>query len=235
MPVLSAIIEKLEARKERDDCKMYTLDKVRRIRCGSGNCFLLIRADRAVLVDTARTSSRQLILDACKPYDVRLIVLTHGHMDHVQNAAFLSRALNCPIAMHASDVELLEDNERQALSAQSLLGKIIRAVSLKSFRRDTIEAFTPSVLLDEGDSLEEYGFDATVLALPGHTKGSIGLDLGEQGILVGDALMNMVYPTVSMLYYDRALMLDSARRISALGPRLIHFGHGKSVPNRNWA
>ena len=207
---------------------------VRRIRCGNGNCFLLLTGEDAVLVDTARAGSRQAILDACKPHHVRLIVLTHGHLDHVQNAAFLARALDCPIAMHQADAELLADNERQALSARSLLGKIVLGISLQSFRRDSIEAFTPAVFLKEGDSLQEYGCGATVLELPGHTKGSIGLDLGEAGILVGDALMNMFFPTVSMLYHDRKAMLDSARRISSLGPRLIHFGHGKSVPNRDW-
>ena len=54
-------------------------------------------------------------------------------------------------------------------------------------------------------------------------------------MIVGDALMNMFYPTVSMLYLDKATMLKSAQRISELGARMIYFEHGKPVTNRIWA
>lgn len=210
------------------------MEEIKRIRCGNVNCFLLTRGETAVLVDTARTTHRQTILDACKPYQVRLILLTHGHVDHVQNAAFLSRTFGCPIAMGEADAELIRDNNLQPLSARGVLGKLVLSASLKSFREDVIEPFTPALFLHEGDSLEEFGFPAKVLSLPGHTKGSIGLDAGEAGVLVGDALMNMFYPTVSMLWHDQKDLLQSAAKLGALGPRLIHFGHGKSIRNRNW-
>ena len=90
------------------------------------------------------------------------------------------------------------------------------------------------MLLREGDSLSSYGIDAQVLALPGHTDGSIGLDVEHRHLLVGDALMNMFYPTVSMLYHDRDAMLESAGKISSMGSRTIYFGHGKPVSNRKW-
>jgi len=51
---------------------------------------------------------------------------------------------------------------------------------------------------------------------------------------VGDALMNIFYPTVSMLYNDKKIMLDSAKKITGLGERIIYFGHGKPVRNRVW-
>ena len=38
---------------------------------------------------------------------MRLLILTHGHIDHAQNAAFLSKELNIPIAMHKDDVDLI--------------------------------------------------------------------------------------------------------------------------------
>jgi len=53
-------------------------------------------------------------------------------------------------------------------------------------------------------------------------------------LIVGDALMNMFYPTVSMLFHNKNDMLESARKISKLGDRIIYFGHGKSVHNRQW-
>lgn len=205
---------------------------VQRICCGNVNCYLVSDGKKAILVDTGRESYRQKILDACQSYEVGLLVLTHGHVDHLQNAAFLADALNCPVAMQEADIPLIGDNMRQPLRAQSILGKIVLRASVKSFHKDKIPFFTPDICLKEGDSLKIYGIPASIISLPGHTQGSIGIDIMEKELIVGDALMNMFYPTVSMLYNDKDIMLQSADRISALGERQIYFGHGKPMKNR---
>lgn len=210
------------------------MERILRIPCGNVNCYLVSNGENAILVDTCREKYRQKILDACNPFRVRLLVLTHGHVDHVQNAAFLSQKLDCPVAMHRADRSLLTDNMNQPLSAGSFLGKIVLSASIKSFKTDDIPVFSPTVFLEDGDSLHDYGFAATVVGLPGHTDGSIGLDVGGRGLIVGDALMNMFYPTVSMLYHNREIMLKSAAKIEGFGVRTIHFGHGKPVENRKW-
>lgn len=208
--------------------------RVRRIRCGNGNCYIVSENENAVLIDTCKSDSADKILQICTPYNIRLILLTHGHFDHAQNAALLSRELNAPIAMHRADFGLLADNFSQSLSSKGVLGKIVLNASLKSFGDEKIPAFTPDVYLDEGDTLDEYGVHALILHLPGHTDGSIGVDAGGEHLFVGDALMNMFYPTTSMIFHNKEEMLKSAERISALGKRTIYFGHGKPVDNRNW-
>lgn len=210
------------------------MTKVKRIKCGNGNCFIISNGDNAVLADTCHTKYREKILNACKGYNIRLIVLTHGHIDHIQNAAYLSGELNAPIAMNGEDIPLIGDNMRQPLKAESFLGKIVLALSEKSFREDEIPAFEPTVLLKDGDTLEEYGIPAEIIAVPGHTKGSIAIDVDKKYLIAGDALMNMFYPTVSMLYNDKEEMLESAGRIVGMGERIICFGHGKEKGNRNW-
>lgn len=210
------------------------MEEVMRIQCGNGNCYIVANGTDAILVDTCRTRWREKILAACKPYTVRLIVLTHGHLDHIQNAAYLSRQLGAPIAMHRADIPLLADNLAQALEAKTLPGKLMLALSVKSFGTEPFEPFTPGVFLDEGDTLLAWGINARVISVPGHTDGSIALDVAGTSLIVGDALMNMFYPTVSMLYHDRRTMLLSAEKISRLGKRTIYFGHGIPVPNRQW-
>ena len=161
-------------------------------------------------------------------------MLTHTHMDHCQNAEFLARQLQVPVAAAKEDASLIQDNMRQELKADTLAGRIVLAASLEAFRKDEIPSFEIVVFLKEGDSLEQYGVPARVISLPGHTDGSIGLDVEGGGLIVGDALMNMFYPTVSMLYHDRNAMLESAEKISRLGERTIYFGHGRPRRNRNW-
>ena len=50
---------------------------------------------------------------------MRLIVLTHGHMDHCQNAAYLANALKIPVAMSKKDINMIPDNRKQKMSAKT--------------------------------------------------------------------------------------------------------------------
>ena len=62
-----------------------------------------------------------------------------------------------------------------------------RAASKDKMRKKRIEVFVPEVLLKDGDGLEEFGVEARVLELPGHTAGPIGLDVSGKAVLVGPA------------------------------------------------
>lgn len=209
-------------------------ESITRVKCGNGNCYIVSSGENAILVDTSLEQYRDKILEACKPYKMRLLIITHGHIDHAQNAAFLSRELNIPSAICRADLDLLHDNFAQKMTADTFLGKIVLSVSEKQTFKKHIPEFTPTVFLDEGDRLDSYGISAEIISVPGHTDGSIAVDVSGKHLIVGDALMNMFYPTVSMLYHDRSAMLKSAEKISALGERTIYFGHGKPVKNRDW-
>lgn len=207
--------------------------KIHRIAGGNVNCYIVEDNDKAILIDTGRKKYRDKILEKCREFHVGLIVLTHGHMDHCQNAAYLANALHIPIAMNKKDLNLIPDNRKQALFAKTFLGKIVLSVSLSSFEKDSLEVFEPIIYLENDDDLSEYGIAAKVVELPGHTKGSIGIKV-DDNLFVGDALMNMFYPTLSMLYADEQEMLSSAEYISELGDKTIYFGHGKPKRNRKW-
>lgn len=211
------------------------MSEITRIKCGNGNCYIVSCGGSTVLIDTCKAEYRENILNYCKPYkNIRLIVLSHGHFDHCQNAAFLSERLGAPIAMHKADFDLISDNFRQKLSGRGLIGKIVLNASEKSFQSETIPPFEPSVWLSDGDSLEDFGIPAKIIHLPGHTDGSIAVDLYETHLFVGDALMNMFYPTLSHIYHNESELRESAEKITALGERTIYFGHGKPVKNRAW-
>lgn len=207
---------------------------VHRINCGSVNCYIVVDNDRAILIDTGRRKYQKKILEKCREFNVSLIVLTHGHLDHCQNAAYLAKILNIPVAMSEKDINMIPDNRKQSMLAKTFLGKIVLSVSLSSFEKDSLDVFEPTIYLNSGDKLNEYGVDAKVVELPGHTEGSIGLEIEGDKLFVGDALMNMFYPTISMLYTDEEKMLESAKYIAKMGEKTIYFGHGKPKRNRKW-
>ena len=203
------------------------------IKAGS-NCYLISQEDSSILIDTGLKGNEKKILEACQGKNVKLIVLTHGHIDHIQNAAYLARQLQVPIAMHKKDVDLIRNNLCREMKSEGFLGNIVRFFSVMSAKYTVIQPFNPIVILKEGDKLLGYGIDGEVMELPGHTAGSIGIKLGDQYLFVGDALMNMFGPGVSLLYENRNEMLKSAKRISDMGRLIIYFGHGKAVENRRW-
>lgn len=208
--------------------------EVHRIKCGNGNCYIVENGTNGILVDTGKKEFINNVIEQCKIYHVKLIVLTHAHFDHAENAARISNVLGIPIGMNEKDCNLIKSNKNQMLSAENLLGKIVLSVSLKDFSARTMEEFKPDIILNDGDTLNSYGINANIIALPGHTDGSIGLDVDDSHLIVGDALMNMFYPTVSMLFHNKNEMLESAIKISRLGDRKIYFGHGKPVSNKQW-
>ena len=87
--------------------------KIQRIKCGNGNCYIVSNGENAILVDKCREKYKERILNACKPYRMSLLLLTHGHVDHVQNAAYIFKQLDVPIAICELDKELIKDNMLQ--------------------------------------------------------------------------------------------------------------------------
>ena len=124
---------------------IFIMVKMHRIASGNVNCYIVADNDKAILIDTGRKKYCEKILERCKKFHVSLIVLTHGHMDHCQNAAYLAETLHIPIAINKNDMDLIPDNRKQSLLAKTLLGKIVLSVSLSSFEMDSLEVFDPII------------------------------------------------------------------------------------------
>ena len=97
------------------------MSRVHRIKCGNVNCYVVENGAGGVLIDTGKKESVGKVLEACRSCHVKLIVLTHGHFDHAENAAELSKTLRIPIGMHEKDCGLIRSNASQTLVAETFL------------------------------------------------------------------------------------------------------------------
>ena len=175
------------------------MSTITRIKCKTDNCYLISEGRNAILIDTGSRQCLDLVIAECDKYDLKLIVLTHVHFD------------------------------RQSLKCYGLTGRLVLGLSLKVLRETKVERPSNIIYVKDGDSLNEYGINAKIVELPGHTNGSIGVDVEEKHLLVGDALDNWVFPGMGHLYYNLEDIKKSYDKIKGLGPRTLYFGHGKPV------
>lgn len=206
--------------------------KVTRIQRSYANCYLLEGESGSVLVDTCNVKDGPAILRAVTGKDVKLILLTHCHFDHVSSAAYLSKRLNVPIAMSEKDLHLIGHGTDSHLHADNAFGKIMVFFSQGVLKKSTYSSFTPEVLLTDGMDLSPWGVHARVVALPGHTPGTVGVLTDGGDFVVGDAMFDMFRPTGSRLYEDRENMKNSVAKIRRSGAKTIWVGHGSPIPNK---
>lgn len=209
-----------------------TAHTIRRIQCGTDNCYLVAKGSNAILVDTGSAAGYEKVLAECGAYTMKLIVLTHVHFDHAENAARLAKHFGIPVAVHQADLELFDSYDRQPLMSYGLVGRVVLVLSLSDLRNRKVEKPEELIYVKEGDDLSPYGIDAKVMELPGHTAGSIGIDVAGKDLLVGDALDNWLSPATGHLYSNLDAIRKSAERITSLGERTLHYGHGKATANR---
>ncbi len=203
------------------------MSTITRIKCKTDNCYIVSEGRNAILVDTGSGQCLDMVIAECDKYDLKLIVLTHVHFDHAENAAALSKRYGVPVAVHQADEELFESFDKQKLKCYGLVGCVVLGLSLKVLRETKVERPSNIIYIKEGDTLNQYGINAKIIELPVHTNGSNGVDVEEKHLLVGDAMDNWVLPALGHLYYNMEDIKRSYYKIQALGPRRIYFGHGK--------
>lgn len=194
------------------------------------NCYLIGDDGGFILIDTGTRGQRRRVESAleqagCAPGALRLIVLTHGDFDHCGNAAYLRQKYATRVAMHPDDSGMVENGDMFWNRKQP--GPLMKRLFGLFISVPPTHRFEPDVWLTEGDGLSAYGFNARVIELPGHSKGSIGVLTADGDLFCGDLLGNMGKPDVWSLIDDPAAAAASVHRLTTLPIGTIYPGHGK--------
>ena len=203
----------------------YTITQ---IKGGTDNCYIVSDGDNAILFDTASGDNLQRVKAECSKYNMKLIVLSHPHFDHAENADALSKKFNVPVAYNEADDGIFDDYNSQPLYSYGIVGFVVLKMSLKVLSQTKVTRPENRFFVKEGDTLAEYGFpDIKVIELPGHSMGSIGLLVADDAMLVGDALDNWIRPATAHLYTDLEAEKKTVEKIRSFGKRTYYYGHGK--------
>ena len=131
----------------------------------------------AIVVDPGDEVERILEILRAHGLNVRAIVSTHTHIDHVGGLAKLHAATKAPVLIHEADLELYRHLDMQA-----------QFLGMRTPESMRIEDF-----VKEGDSVRWGGYAARVIHTPGHTPGSISL-LVESGLPGAGAYVERARP-----------------------------------------
>jgi glyoxylase-like metal-dependent hydrolase (beta-lactamase superfamily II) len=198
----------------------------------------LVRRERGyAAIDTGVPGTTPAILDAlrqlgARPSDLRQIVLTHSHADHMGSAADLAAATGAEVLAGAIDTPVISgtEPEPEARFTPAELELHLK-VTAGWDTAPPLRHLPVDRQLADGDALEGWGEPIRIHHVPGHTAGAVALYLPDSGVLFpGDIIGGgPAGLRLGPFNLDRAQAIASFHRLAALTPRIICPPHGTPV------
>lgn len=180
------------------------------------NCYIVGSevSKQGIIIDPGDEAEAILERVADLGLDIKLIVLTHGHIDHVGALKAVKEASGAEMAIHADD----------AKSLRGLRG-FLQSVLVPGLSYPVPPP--PERLLQDGDSLDVSDLHFKVLHTPGHTPGGICL-LGEGVVFSGDTLFNYGIGRTDLPGGSYHRLMESIRTRLLVLPdnTVVYPGHG---------
>src|SRR5215212_6287731 len=207
---------------------------------GLVNAYLIVENGEVTIVDAAMPGDWRVLIQELHSIDrslddVRALVLTHGHSDHI-GFAERARSGGVPVSVHELDAALARGEVRNPAKGGGpvkpipLLRFLARGVTrggIRTKRLTAVETFGDGAALDVPGALR-------VMLVPGHTPGSVVLHAPAYDTLfVGDALATVAVtngstgPMIAPFSADPAQAAASLERIEGIEAGWLLPGHGQ--------
>ena len=168
---------------------MELLPQIHLIEGVSSNAYLIVEPDGLTVIDTGLPGSAPNILAYIRqigrdPHEVRHLLLTHQHIDHVGGAAALAAATGAEVIAHPLDTPAIEGKGKRELAGGFRRPLLLVMVPL------TLKPVRVSHQVRDGETLPILTNDGQfqVVETPGHTSGHMSFYLPARRLLfVGDA------------------------------------------------
>ena len=170
-----------------------------------------------------------------RPEQIKLIVLTHGHWDHISSVKDIKEKTGAKIAIHEKEKEWLEKGLKPMPPGVNLWGRFLcKAFTMCLPLIEVPAAQVDIVIGNEGFPLTEYGISGRIIHTPGHSSGSVSVLLDTGDAFVGDMAMNefplSLRPGFPIFAEDFDKLKESWRTLLDQGVKTVYPSHGKPFP-----
>ncbi len=159
----------------------------------------------------------QSLLDELSGKNVKYILLTHGHFDHMCGAKLVKETTGAKLVIHKDDEELLSDGDKNCFNG-----------NCDGYELPVVSA---DVLVEDGAEVPFGNTVITVMHTPGHTLGGVCyLFKNEKIMFSGDTLFKLCTGRTDFYGGNARQELRSLRNIAALdGNYIVYSGHGEDT------
>ena len=192
------------------------------------NVYVIKGKNGDILIDTGFICMRRSLRRWLKKFNIRLIILTHAHVDHVWNVAYLKELYGCEVAMSRKDVKYLDNPfvKSTPINNHFCYWTKLMHFGMKNFCPDY---FNVDFYLKDNQVINRYGLKLRIFNLSGHTEGSIGIKYKDY-LFVGDALVNRKdYVEIAYQNQNHEDAFKSCKKILNINPKIIFIGHDKEI------
>ncbi len=206
------------------------------ITLGIDQCYLL-QGDRIIMIDGGAPNQAKKFMKALErlsiqPGDIHLLVLTHGHWDHIGSAKAIKELTGAPIALHSRERDRLEKSLKPLPPGVTAWGKVFVGLMTIFTPLIHIPATDVNIVLGDGEvSLADFGIPGRIIHTPGHSMGSVSILLDSGEVFVGDLAMNMfplrLTPGLPILAENMQKVKESWQLLLDRGAKTIYPAHGK--------
>lgn len=202
---------------------------------GLVNAYVMDGPGGSVLIDTGFPSAAPKILAGVRalgkrPEDIRHILLTHAHPDHIGGAAALKRATGAEVYVHALDASIVETGGpfRPTGTAPGLRNLIFKMLVLRWVKR--VDG-TPVDHRLEGGRGVPFDDDLRAIHIPGHCAGQLAFLWRREGgvLFTADACVNMRGMQIPAAVEDYERAKRDVETLAGLRFEVACFGHGLPI------
>jgi glyoxylase-like metal-dependent hydrolase (beta-lactamase superfamily II) len=206
--------------------------RIVRLLADRSNVYLLTNDEVNVLIDTStRGNWRRLDarLKSLKISRLDLLILTHSHYDHADNARKLRDRYGAPVIAHRAETRYLESGGMPVPGGTNFVTRFIVRTLGRFLAVRNVEACPCDVLVDSKHDLSPLGLNAYILPTPGHSPGSISVIVDDEIAVVGDAMFGVFGWSVLPPYVaDLNQTVESWGLLLTTGCRIFLPSHGSA-------
>jgi hydroxyacylglutathione hydrolase len=198
------------------------------------NSYLICSEKGNTLVDTGRESAYKRLQKNIRSLNLNtdnidLLILTHTHFDHCENASVIKKQTNCKIVVSEREADYTENGFTPIPNGTFAITRFISDLGKRiGQKRFGYKPFTTDMLVTEVMNLETLKI--TLIPTPGHSKGSISVLVDNEIAIVGDALFGVFAKSVFPPFADDTNeMINSWGKLLKTNCNTFLPGHGKAI------